>query len=175
MVTLSVSSSTSGSSTLTVSPGFLNHWPIVASLTNSPSAGTLISVAIVIAPRLEPSPNASSSSVFSSRWCLLIRPVAVDAEDGAPGVARPLDLGIDVVERPFDVRLHECPGSHVLRLFLAPHHLGILEARQFADQRLVRERIDLLDAHQIDIVDAAPEAFLVEIEIDLAGAQHHPP
>src|SRR3954451_10369405 len=46
-VTLSVSSSTSGSSALTASPAFLNHLPIVASLTDSPSVGTRISVAMV--------------------------------------------------------------------------------------------------------------------------------
>src|SRR5581483_6111891 len=45
-VTLSVSSSTRGSSTLTASPGFLNHWPTVASVTDSPSAGTMIWIAI---------------------------------------------------------------------------------------------------------------------------------
>ena len=49
IVTLSVSSSTSGSSTATASPGFLNHLPIVASVTDSPSVGTRISV---MAPRL---------------------------------------------------------------------------------------------------------------------------
>ena len=43
IVTLSVSSSTNGSSTATTSPGFLNHLPIVASVTDSPSAGTRIS------------------------------------------------------------------------------------------------------------------------------------
>src|SRR5262249_45519039 len=43
IVTLSVSSSTSGSSTATASPGCLNHLPIVASVTDSPSAGTRIS------------------------------------------------------------------------------------------------------------------------------------
>ena len=46
-VTLSVSSSTSGSSALTASPGFFNHWPTVASVTLSPSAGTLISMAMM--------------------------------------------------------------------------------------------------------------------------------
>src|SRR6186997_559141 len=46
-VTLSVSSSTSGSSAATASPGFLNHWPTVASVTDSPSAGTTISIAIL--------------------------------------------------------------------------------------------------------------------------------
>jgi trimeric autotransporter adhesin len=45
-VTLSVSSSTSGSSSLTASPSLLNHCAIVASVTDSPSAGTRISVAI---------------------------------------------------------------------------------------------------------------------------------
>src|SRR6266850_2213465 len=49
MVTLSVSSSTSGSSTATASPGFLNQRPIVASVTDSPSVGTRISV-IVASP-----------------------------------------------------------------------------------------------------------------------------
>ena len=43
IVTLSVSSSTSGSSTATASPAFLNHLPMVASVTDSPSVGTRIS------------------------------------------------------------------------------------------------------------------------------------
>src|SRR5258708_37294874 len=45
-VTLSVSSSTTGSSTATGSPSFLSHFATVASVTDSPSAGTLISVAM---------------------------------------------------------------------------------------------------------------------------------
>ena len=43
-VTLSVSSSTRGSSALTVSPAFLNHLATVASLTDSPSVGTMMAV-----------------------------------------------------------------------------------------------------------------------------------
>src|SRR5437899_11759124 len=54
IVTLSVSSSTSGSSTATGSPGFLNHLPMVASVTDSPSVGTRISamgsIPVVAAP-----------------------------------------------------------------------------------------------------------------------------
>src|SRR3984957_4259943 len=46
MVTLSVSSSTNGSSTATASPAFLNQRPIVASVTDSPSVGTRISVMV---------------------------------------------------------------------------------------------------------------------------------
>src|SRR6187551_130822 len=46
MVTLSVSSSTKGSSTATASPAFLNQRPMVASVTDSPSVGTRISVIV---------------------------------------------------------------------------------------------------------------------------------
>src|SRR5436853_1857498 len=46
IVTLSVSSSTRGSSTATASPAFLNQRPMVASVTDSPSVGTRISVMI---------------------------------------------------------------------------------------------------------------------------------
>ena len=45
-VVLSVSISTKGSSTVTASPAFLSHFATVASVTDSPSAGTLISVAM---------------------------------------------------------------------------------------------------------------------------------
>ena len=46
IVTLSVSSSTRGSSTATASPAFLNQRPMVASVTDSPSVGTRISVIV---------------------------------------------------------------------------------------------------------------------------------
>src|SRR4029077_19458886 len=48
IVTLSVSSSTRGSSTATGSPAFLNQRPMVASVTDSPSVGTRISVMIFL-------------------------------------------------------------------------------------------------------------------------------
>src|ERR1700749_3092596 len=47
-VTLSVSSSSSGSSRATLSPSFLNQRATVASVTDSPIAGTLISTVILI-------------------------------------------------------------------------------------------------------------------------------
>src|SRR5208283_2689348 len=50
-VTLSVSSSTSGSSARTASPAFLSHLPTVASVIDSPSVGTRISIAILVAHR----------------------------------------------------------------------------------------------------------------------------
>src|SRR5690606_20008244 len=48
IVTLSVSSSTIGSSAAIASPAFLNHLPMVASATDSPRVGTRISVAICL-------------------------------------------------------------------------------------------------------------------------------
>ena len=51
IVTLSVSSSTSGSSAAIASPTFLNHLPMVASVTDSPRVGTRISVAICFLSR----------------------------------------------------------------------------------------------------------------------------
>ena len=80
-VTLSVSSSTSGSSTATASPGFLNHCPTVASVTDSPSAGTMISIAIDCHRHRE---SACSTSAFCSWLCLLASPVAVAADDARP-------------------------------------------------------------------------------------------
>src|SRR3546814_8184824 len=48
--TLSVSRLAIGSSTATASPGCLSHWLSVASVTDSPMAGTLISLAISVDP-----------------------------------------------------------------------------------------------------------------------------
>ena len=51
-LTLSVSSSTTGSSTATASPGCFSHFATVASVTNSPRLGTLISIAIAASPKI---------------------------------------------------------------------------------------------------------------------------
>src|SRR4051794_27231780 len=88
---------------------------------------------------------------------------------GAAGVARTLRLAADLAEHPFDIGLDEGPRTHVLRLLLAPDDLGALEPRQLLDKSLERERVELLDAQQIDVVDAALLALVVEIVIDLAG------
>ena len=88
------------------------------------------------------------------------------------GVAHPLVLGVDMGKHPFQIRIDERPRTHVLRLFLAPYHLRIAETGQFVDERLCRERIELFDAQQIDIVDAALLALFQEVVIDLAGTHH---
>ena len=56
------------------------------------------------------------------------------------------------------------------RLLLRPHHLGPGEARQLGHQRLGGERIELLDAQQVDVVDAARLALREEVVVDLAAA-----
>ena len=59
----------------------------------------------------------------------------------------------------------------VLGLLLTPDDLGLLEARKLLDQRLERKRVELLDPQQVDVVDAALLALVVEVIIDLARAQ----
>ena len=51
------------------------------------------------------------------------------------------------------------------------HHTisAFLEARKLVDQSLGRERVELLDTQEIDIVDAAFLALFVKIVVDLAG------
>ncbi len=51
-------------------------------------------------------------------------------------------------------------------------HLGARETLQFAGERLIREGIELLDAHDVDIVDPALLALFEQVVIDLAAAQH---
>jgi hypothetical protein len=48
------------------------------------------------------------------------------------------------------------PGALVLRLFLAPDHVGGLgEALQLGDQQVAREGVELLDADDGDVLQAA--------------------
>src|SRR5262245_43889952 len=169
-VTLSVSSSTRGSSAATASPACLNHWPTVASTTDSPKLGTLISVAIgrsfCLAKRLFEQRLQLMHMLLhqAGSRCRRARP---------PGIARTLVARADMVEHPFEVRLDEAPGAHVLRLLLAPYHLSVLEAAKLVDQGAGGEGVKLLDPEQIDVVQPALLALVVEIVIDLAGADDH--
>src|SRR5262245_20438249 len=169
-VTLSVSSSTRGSSALTASPACLNHWPTVASTTDSPKLGTLISIAIGPSFRL-------AKRLFEQRLQLM-HMLAHHAgrrrrRARPPGIADAPVARADMVEHPFEIRLDEAPGTHVLRLLLAPYHLGVLEAAKLVDQGARGERVKLLDPEQIDVVKPALLALIVEIVIDLAGTVDH--
>ena len=64
--------------------------------------------------------------------------------------------GVDLMQRPFEVGLDEGPGAHIARLFLAPDHVGLRKAGELLHEGRDRERIELFDPHQIDIVDAEP-------------------
>src|SRR6185437_15705628 len=175
-VTLSVSSSTSGSSTATASPGFLNHLPTVASVTDSPSVGTRMS-----AMTCSCSARAKSLSQCFFQQLLQLRDVFRHLADRGrcrgrtAGITHRAVLGADLVEHPLQEHVDEEPGAHIARLFLAPHHLGLLEARELRDKRLRRERIELFDAQQINVVDTALLALLVKVVIDLARAHDDAP
>src|SRR4051812_6819879 len=207
MVTLSVSSSTSGSSTATASPAFLNQRPMVASVTDSPSVGTRISVMVFPLsrhgqarpghPRLNPQlgredvdardkrPGMTASEKPSVQRLiqkrLELRQMLRHQSGGggrrrrAAGVARTLIRSVDLVQHPFQIGLDEVPRAHIARLFLAPHQFGAPEAAELGYQRLQRHRIELLDAHDIDVVDAALLALLIEVVIDLARTQNDAP
>ncbi len=75
-------------------------------------------------------------------------------------------------QHPFDVGIHEMPGTHVLGLLLAPHDFSKLETAKLADQRARRERIELFDAKQVDVIDALLLTRFIKIVIDLARTQN---
>src|SRR5579875_8412 len=200
-VTLSVSSSTRGSSTATVSPGRLNHLPTVASVTDSPREGTRISVITfcpspwpvaathAFPPRalhhdVEPGtrPGLTECGNLSQRLVEQLSQLfqMLRQQSGrrgrrrrAPGVAGLAVLGADLIQHPLQEHVDEKPRAHVARLFLAPDHFSVPESRQLRYQRLGRERIELLNAQDIDVIETAFLAFLVKIIVHLARAQDH--
>src|SRR5579863_2804643 len=91
-----------------------------------------------------------------------------------PGVTGALRLAADLAQRPFQPRLEEAPRAHVLGLLLAPDDLGLPEPRQLLDERFHRDRIELLDPKQVDVVDPPLLALVIKIVIDLARADDDP-
>src|SRR5262245_55461915 len=152
IVTLSVSSSTSGSSTATRSPGFLNHLPIVASVTDSPSVGTRMSVMFVSSLSPLSLCGRSSQRVFKDR--LELREMLRHLADCGRGGGRPPRigdlsvLGVDLLQHPLEIGLDELERAHITRLFLTPGKLRLFEAAKLMHQRTQRHRIELLDAQQ---------------------------
>ena len=125
METLSVSSSTSGSSVAIVSPTDFIQRAMVASVTDSPSVGTRISVAMSFFSVAFYSPSASSRKSLELRQMLRHKAGCGRCRGRTAGVAHARVLGLDVLQNPFQIRVDEGPGTHVLGLFLAPHHLRI--------------------------------------------------
>src|SRR5580704_8513404 len=88
----------------------------------------------------------------------------------ASRIARALRLAAELAEHPFEIGLDEAPGPHVLGLLLTPDHLRCLEPGELLQKRLDRERIELLHPEEVDVVDTALLAFIVEIVVDFARA-----
>src|SRR5438477_13103286 len=124
MVTLSVSSSTSGSSTATASPAFLNQRPMVASVTDSPSVGTRISAMICFLNNLrghaitgQRPPSRGATAGHDNRFLVqrlveqrlelrqVLRPQTGRGRSRcrASGVPRTLVRRVDLVQHPFEI------------------------------------------------------------------------
>src|SRR5262245_28976241 len=80
-----------------------------------------------------------------------------------PCISHSAMLGADLTEHPLQEGIDEEPGAHVARLLLAPHHLRLLETGKLGYQRLGRERIKLLETKDIDVINAALPALIIEI------------
>src|SRR5262249_4527110 len=89
-----------------------------------------------------------------------------------PGIAHGAVLGADMVEHPLQKGVDEEPGTHIAWLFLTPHHLCLLKTRKFGNQRFCREWVKLLETQNIDVIDTALLALIIEIVIDIARADH---
>src|SRR5579872_2483827 len=107
-VALSVSSSTSGSSRATASPGCFSQRATVASVIDSPRLGTRISVAI----------GSRRQRVGDELRLLALVPLEEAGRRrgglGAAGEARPLGRDVEPGENALDAAVDEIPGAHVL-------------------------------------------------------------
>src|SRR5262245_58520298 len=187
-VAFSVSSSTTGSSATTASPVCFSHLAIVASVIDSPSTGTTMSM-ITTAP-LARVLRDRRAAICEPREALLayreriveqlgaLRLVAVEQTGcgrGRRGPARIARLGVlapDFDGHLADQVLDVLPRAHVARLLLAPDEVAVAIRLDQFRERVRGERIELLDAQQVDVVRTARLALGHEVVVDLAGAQH---
>src|SRR6185312_5266619 len=172
-VTLSVSSSRIGSSRATLSPSFLNQRATVASVTDSPIAGTLISMLILSSSKAcADAAQSQCQSVVQEGGQfgqMLLHQARRSGSIFRPaGVARPL------TQQFLQTRRHEAPGALVLGLFLAPDQFGLGKALHLFRQNIVGEGIELFQAQDLDAGFAPLLALFHQVEIDFAGAEDHP-
>src|SRR5215210_5339745 len=156
-LTLSVSSSTSGSPAATWSPSRFFHCPTVPSTIDSPKAGTLISA--LLADMLHPASLDLRPALAAERRLHDARLLpGVDARRAlgggrplrAPDVAQRHALGEQRRQPPPDV----APGAHVLGLLLQPDDLGqVGVARQQLLELGPREGVEQLHPRHRDPVD----------------------
>src|SRR5215211_7501909 len=143
--TLSVSSSTSTSPTLTKSPSFLSQRETVASSTDSPNSGTVISIAI-LASLLH---HAGCLRLFVEIEGLLDQQLLIDTIKRCGALRRAGTLGsADIMQRhtvlqqQTQMRSQIIPGAHIQRFLLhpdQPFHIWIFGNNVF--QLLLREGI----------------------------------
>src|SRR6056297_671848 len=179
-VALSVSTSTSGSSFSTRSPGCFSQAPMNTSLIDSPTEGTLTSV--IESPRFgRASPRRRTAS---SRRALervpqklfLLELMGAAGAGGRAGRRRSGHAVEAATERlAAPRRAQEPPGAHVLRLLLDPDQRGVRRVeRQRLLDLLVGPRVELLEAHDGDVVALALLALGQQVVVHLAAARQDP-
>src|ERR1700749_2359208 len=89
--------------------------------------------------------KASARKASSSLICRVIRPAAGGRRGRTADVAGALGLDVQALQGQLQPGVDEGPAAHVLRLFLAPDEVGVLEALQHIGERLQRPGIELLE------------------------------
>src|SRR6266850_2047276 len=187
--TLSVSMSIRFSSRLTASPTFLCHASSVASATDSESCGTLISISMLLsslllrwlARRPAHALNRADQIVAhrSERrvdQLLLLLVVQGSIAHRGRGRGRPRGVGEDLVLAHVaqEVALNPVPRALIRRLLLAPEDLRRIPVKiDLLLKLVVREGVELGDAHNGGVLDRARLAPLAQIEKHLAAADDH--
>src|SRR5258705_1694671 len=171
-VTLSVSMTTTAPSFSTAWPSGTSPSPICTSVMDSPTDGTFSSIGID-SPRLG---DLLQRTQGAGEDLVLLQLVAArGAGRRARGrLATDLEQGVAAERGAPEAQAHVPPRAHVLRFLLDPHaRRSVRVRREGPRERVVGQRIELLDAHQRDVLARERRSALLELERDLAAAQEH--
>src|SRR5258706_12054830 len=176
--TLSVSMSMRFSSRLTASPCFLCQARSVASATDSESCGTFTSMSIFLPllasralHRHHQVVGQRSERSLDERLLLLLVQRHIARRGRGRGGAHGVGQHLVAAHVPQQVMLDAVPRALVAGLFLAPDHFGRLRIQvHLRLEFVVRERIELGDAHDGDILQALFLARRHDVEEHLAAA-----
>src|SRR5690625_3571487 len=182
-VALSVSISTTGSSRRTVSPSFFSHVPMNTSAIDSPTDGTLTSIAICFPSALQAGTGGGAGTrcfcffeYFPDEFRLFQLVGAVRARCGA-GLGGPAPAAERVpVQFRAELGQQEPPVTGVFRFFLdeGDGHVTGVPGERFAEF-FVRNRVNLLQPDDGHIVEPTFCAFRGEFVIQLSGDEQHVP
>ena len=82
---------------------------------------------------------------------------------------------VEAIDHTSDTVLYREPSALIDGFFLTPDHLfRFAESAEFLQQFLVWKRIELLNAHDRDVVQFLFRSGFPQIVKDLAAAQHNP-